>query len=115
MTMIIDVDYNKVRGFLTTAISSLEFLCEKSKAKQRPQAYLSEYDYWLSSLELLRNCLYDCTDTYTGQINIGYAVLELSDEVTNFIKVVKKIEVWELKHLDKVWCSLKAIEEMLIK
>ena len=64
----------------------------------------------MSSLDLLRNCLYGCIDTYTGQINVDYAIVELRSEITNFIKVVKKVESWELAYLDKAWKHLKDIE-----
>lgn len=114
MIMTTSKDYNRIRGHVTSSIRQIETLQVKSKEKLRSEVYLSEYDYWLSSLSLLRNCLYGCKDSYDGQINIDYAIIELKSEITNFIKVVQKLEPWELAYLDKAWKHLKDIEEMLV-
>lgn len=114
MIMATQKDYSRIRGHITSSIRQIEALQVKSKDKFRPDAYLNEYDYWLSSLQLLRNCLYGCIDEYSGQINIDYAIIELKSEITNFIKVVQKLEPWELAYLDRAWKRLKDIEEMLV-
>lgn len=113
MAMITKKDYSLIRGHLTITIRNIEVLVEKSMSKHRPQEYLSEYDYWLSSLDLLRNCLYGCQYDYSGQIGIDCAVLELREDITNFIKVMRDIKAWELAYLDKAWKHLKLIEEIL--
>ena len=113
MIMITGKDYSKIRWHLTCAMRQLEVLYDYNELHNRPETYRNEYEYWISSLSLLRNCIYGCKHVYDGQINICYAVMELKEEITNFIKVVRDLEAQELAKLDRAWRHLKDIEAML--
>lgn len=107
------INYNDVRFNLTEAIRYLELLEDYMKSKHRPEKYISEIDYWLSSLDLLRNCLYGCVDKYEGQLDIYSSIKEIKSEITNFIVVVKDFKSYELKKLDIIWSSLMTVEKLL--
>ena len=107
------MNYNNVRFNLTEAIHHLELLREDMALKKRPERYISEVDYWISSLDLLRNCLYDCKSTYDGQLDIHSSIKEIKNEITNFIVVVKDFKYKELKELDVIWSLLVKIDKIL--
>lgn len=106
-------DYNAIRFNLTEAIRNLEVLKSLMLAKERPEKYISEIDYWLSSLDLLRNCLYGCNDKYEGQLDLYTSIKEIKSELTNFIVIVKDFKVKELRKLDTIWSILVRIERLL--
>ena len=109
----IAIDYNTVRFNLTEAIRNLELLKEYMISKNRAAQYVSEIDYWLSSLDLLRNCLYGCKDRYDGQLDLYASIKEIKSEITNFIVVIKDFKVQELNRLDTIWSLLMKIEKLL--
>lgn len=109
----ITIDYNAVRFNLTEAIRNLELLKEYMISKNRSTQYISEIDYWLSSLDLLRNCLYGCKDRYDGQLDLYASIKEIKSEITNFIVVIKDFKVQELNRLDTIWSLLMKIEKLL--
>lgn len=112
MHMII-IDYNAVRFNLTETIRNLESLKELMESMKRSERYISELDYWISSLDLLRNCLYDCTSTYEGQLDIVSSIKEIKSEITNFIVVVKDFKIKELQKLDTIWSLLVKVGKLL--
>lgn len=113
MFMKVKRNYSLVRGYITRAIRELEVLYYCNRFKQSFILHSSEYDYWITSLDLVRNCLYGCKNSYTGQIDIVYAIKEIRSELTNFVKVVQKVNHKELKHLDKAWLALIKAEKEL--
>ena len=109
----ITIDYNAVRFNLTEVIRHLDSLKDFMQTKNRPEKYISEIEYWLSSLDLLRNCLYGCKDRYDGQLDLYASIKEIKSEITNFIVVVKDFKIQELKRLDTIWSLLVKIEKLL--
>ena len=106
-------DYSRIRGYLTIAIRYLELLYSKDKHNREDIVYLNEYVYWLSSLDLVRNCLYGCKDTYRGDIDIDLAIEELNDEISDFIRLCSIKEGYRLDYLTKSCKCLTKIMEMI--
>lgn len=113
MFMKLKKDYSLVRGLITRAIRELEILYHRSKFKPYAVENLSEYDYWISSLELIRNCLYGCKKDYSGQIDISNSIKEIRSEITNFIKVIRSLRTRDLECLDRAWQNLTKAEKEL--
>lgn len=113
--LMIKRDYNSARYNLTHAIRYIEVLIEDSVKKGRPAAQISEYEYWVSSLDLIRGCIFGLEDDqkYEGQIDIKYAVTEIRKEMTNFLFVVDNLRPADIKYLDDAWKHLKQTEAVL--
>lgn len=114
MFMKLKRNYSLVRGHITKAIRELESIqYYNSRTDKVSLASLSEYEYWISSLELIRNCIYGCQDKYQGQIDVLYSIREIRSEITNFVKVIRPISTKTLKYLDRAWLALTRAEKEL--
>lgn len=75
------IDYSIVRYELTEALRHLELLLESLESNRGH--FVSEVDYWVSSIELIRQCLYGCTKRYDGEIDLSTAINEIKNEISN--------------------------------
>lgn len=103
-------DYSKVRYYLTVAMRNLELLAERIC---KSHEFYSELDYLQSSLDLIRNCLYDVKNKYTGQLDLSEAIQEIRQEITCSLKEVKNFDIKAIKYLDNAWSNCKKAEELL--
>ena len=75
------IDYSAVRYELTEALRNLEALYESLENYETH--FASEVDYWISSIELIRQCLYGCTKHYEGELNLLMSIKEIKNEISN--------------------------------
>lgn len=108
--------YSLIRFLLTNALRYVEQMLELFEGHYVPDSIISEANYWASTLDLVRNCLYDCDDEYDGEVNILDAVKEIREEMVSAYSVMHK----HISSVDKVyikmqlsWKALKEIEELL--
>ena len=83
------VDYSRARYYLTRAIRELEVTIYKQPVEPLDSTSLSELEYYVSSLTLIRNSLYGCEDSYTGSLNLEECLLELQKDATAFYSMTK--------------------------
>lgn len=108
-----NIDYSRIRGLLTMSIRYLQLL-EVSLMKQEDKDdAISETDYFCATLELLRNCLYNCTNVYTGQIDLLEVIKDINSYFTSFVLTVKSFKTKEIQYIDKAWSICKQIEKEL--
>lgn len=112
----IPVDYSRIRYELTEALRHLQLLEEQVKAEDYSEQVISEVSYWVTTLELIRNCLYDCTDYYYGEMDIQEAVEEIKEEMlAAFVEFSKCRELKTLVQyrLTQAWQKCKVVEKLL--
>lgn len=107
-------DYSRIRGLCTQALRELELVKAHLEKTVCLDSLYSEVNYWISSMDLLRNCLYGLTDTYDGVMNLSDSVSEISGEVSNaFTLFYKYMNKRDLIRLTKAWELLKEVERKL--
>jgi hypothetical protein len=106
------MNYSKIKFELTNSIRNLELVNELLIREKADVQALSEVEYWIRTLELLRNSLYDCIDVYEGQLNIEESVKEIREEIANFYTITKgtytSIVYAKIKN---AWQGCKIVEE----
>lgn len=109
------IDYAQIRYLLTEAIRYSDIAYGKIKHIKEDyiEQKLSELQYWSSSFELVRNCLYDCTDAYYGKLDIKEVIIELQEDIENYVLVNKNIKMLEVKELDIVYQNIVKIRGLL--
>lgn len=108
-----ETKYSLIRFYLVESKRNLEFLKEKLIEKLRPKSYESEVEYWISSLDLIVNCLYGCNNDYDGLLDLSSAIEEIKSEMSNFLTLLKKFKTDEIRYLTKAWKNCKSAEEVL--
>lgn len=107
-------DYNKVRFNLTNAMRFLEQLKIYLEIHRKLGHFMSEIDYWISTLELIRNCLYGCTDVYPGRMDIKGCIAEVKDELDNCVAIKRNITSKEMYYLGQAWKYCKDAEKSIV-
>lgn len=107
-------NYSKAKFYLTNSIRQLEFLLELLTARVLDKQIISEVNYWVTTLDMIRSCLYESIDEYYGKINIQDSIREVQSELTNayhfiFIKLREK----EQSFLANAWLYCKKAGEEL--
>lgn len=105
-------NYSGVKYELTEALWQLQTLNEE--LSDSACSLYSEVDYWVSSIELLRQCLVNATDKYAGDIDLIQAINEIKGEVCNAYSIKYKI----LDHIQQdrlrfAWLRLEKAEGLL--
>lgn len=110
------IDYSIVRYYLTESLRTLELIKVRLDENKLWPNFCSEISYWVSSMELLRNCLYDCTDKYYGELDLLEALAETREEMSNAYRIVlKSLDKYNSKKFVRAWQNLKKAEEELLK
>lgn len=92
---------NDLRYKLTQAIRYLECLAESLSLSNPNTHALSEIEYWISSLELIRNML---CNTENFDETTKDAILEIKSELANAFKYIYTyLNNTEKRHLANAW------------
>lgn len=110
------INYSLVRGSITQTCRYLEQVIELLLKDGNSNSYfLSEVEYWLATLEMMRNSLYDCENTYKGEYNLLEIVQELLSEMSNsYVYAYKEISSDIRSELANAWTMCNEIKGFLL-
>lgn len=113
-----EINYSEIKYELTNALRTIEKLIETQQRKQRSNDIISEEEYWVSTLEVIRMGLYNesnVSDEDLRNSRTAEALAEIREEMTAFLTEHKLtgLSTDELKSLSIAWSKCKKAEEKL--
>lgn len=100
--------YNKVKFYLTSAIRELELSLATLKDRNKDSTVITNYEYWVETLDLTRSCLYEEINEFYTKTNILEMIRELQGELSNAFRFVhNKLINNEQKQLASAWLYCK--------
>lgn len=108
--MFMTINSNSIAKYhLTTSIRYLQVLLKYVIDKK----FYSEVVYWIDSLEMIRDCLYDYND-HRNTMEMQKAIREIQSELTNAYAFVKdSIDEVQLSHVSNAWLNVKKAGDSL--
>lgn len=105
-------NYSTIKHALTEALRQLEVLFEGLSKSET--VFNSEVDYWINSIELIRQCLYNCIDEYENDLDIDVAISEIKGEINNaYVLQYTFLTEAQQNRLRLAWTGLEKAEGLL--
>ena len=102
-------NYSVVKYELTEALRQLELLYEELADKK--SYFATEVEYWTTTIQLIRHCLYDVKKKYKGSMSLLESVCEIKSEILNTYTL--QYSYLSKEHTSKLyfaWLRLEKVE-----